>query len=140
MTAKRLISLSWPWLLIVVIGLLSAWLRYGFIEPPVLAHMCDDGNKPSSCGVREFIVIGFNNYSFGIAALIATALALVMKKPAVALLAAALGMFAVIMYCYYAGALALLIGCLRLLRLQADRMPAPGDQYGYGNRQVKTQP
>jgi hypothetical protein len=48
-----------------------------------------------------------------------------MKKPIVAWLAAALGMFAVIMYCYYAGAVALLIGCLRLLRLQVSRVTAP---------------
>jgi hypothetical protein len=124
MTAKRL-SILLPWLLIVVIGLLTAWLRYGFIEPPVLAHLCDDGNKPASCGVRAFIVIGFNSYGFGVAALVATLLAMIMKKPIVAWLAAALGMFAVIMYCYYAGAVALLIGCLRLLRLQVSRVTAP---------------
>jgi hypothetical protein len=131
MTANRLLNITWPWLLIVVIGLLSTWLRYGFIEPPALAHMCDDlAHQPSSCGIRQFIVIGFNTYSFGIAALVATVLALVMKNPAMAWLAAALGMFAVIMYCYNAGAIALLIGCLRLLRLQANRMPAPRHQHG----------
>jgi hypothetical protein len=141
MTAKRLLCMTLPWFLIVVIGLLSAWLRYGFIEPPVLAHMCDDlTHRPASCGIRQFIVIGFNTYSFGIAALVVTLLALIMKKPAMAWLAAALGMFAVVMYCYYAGAVALLLGCLRLLRLQANRMPAPGHQHGHGNRQVKTQP
>ncbi|GLQ49063.1 hypothetical protein ACFFJT_02485 [Dyella flava] len=141
MTAKQLLNVTWPWLLIVLIGLFSTWLRYGFIEPPALAHMCDDpAHGPSSCGIRRFIVLGFNSYSFGIAALVASALALIMKKPAMAWLAAALGLFAVIMYCYYAGAVALLIGCLRLLRLQANRMPAPGHQHGQANRQVKTQP
>jgi hypothetical protein len=140
MTTKRFISIALPWLLIVVIGLCSSWLRYGFIEPPTLAHMCDEGDVPAWCSLRQFIVIGFNNYSFGIAALVATALALIMKKPAIALLAAALGMFAVIMYCYYAGALALLIACLRLLRLQANRMPAPGNQHRQANRQVQGQP
>jgi hypothetical protein len=124
MTAKRL-SILLPWLLIVVIGLLTAWLRYGFIEPPALAHLCDDANKPASCGVRAFIVLGFNSYGFGVAALVATVLSLIMKKPIVAWLAAALGMFAVIMYCYYAGAVALLIGCLRLLRLQVSRVATP---------------
>lgn len=141
MTAKRLLHITWPWLLIIAIGLLSAWLRYGFIEPPSLAHRCDDlAHQPSSCDIRRFIVLGFNTYSFGMAALITTALGLVMKKPTMAWLAAALGMFALIMYCYYAGAIALLIGCLRLLRLQANRMPAPSHQYGQTNRQVKTQP
>jgi hypothetical protein len=142
MTAKRLISLISPWLLILAIGLLTAWLRYGFIEPPALAHLCDEGvsNRPSSCGFRQFIVLGFNTYGFGIAALIATVLALVIKKPVIAWLAAALGVFAVIMYCYDAGAIALLIGSLRLLRLQADRMPAPGNQHRHANRQVQAQP
>lgn len=142
MTAKRLLSVTWPWLLLVVIGLLATWLRYRFIEPAALAHMCDEGvsAKPASCGFRQFVVLGFNSYGFGIAALIATALALILKKPAIAWLAAALGVFAVIMYCYYAGAIALLVGCLRLLRLQANRMPTPGHQYGHGNRQVETQP
>jgi hypothetical protein len=140
MTAKRLFPILMPWLLIVVIGLLTAWLRYGFIEPPVLAHMCDDGNGSVSCQARSLIVLGFNTYSFGVIALIVTALAFVQKKPAIACLAAALGMFAIILYCYYAGAIALLIGCLRLVNLQKRSMPAPGDQNGYGNRQVKAQP
>jgi hypothetical protein len=140
MTAKRLTLLLLPWLLIAVIGLLTAWLRYGFIEPPVLAHMCDDGNKPASCGVRAFIVLGFNSYGFGIAALVATALSLILKKPAIAWLAAALGMFAVIMYCYYAGALALLIGCLRLLRLQVHHMAPPRHPHRDGDRQVHAKP
>jgi hypothetical protein len=142
MTAKRLISLSWPWLLIMVIGLLTTWLRYGFIEPADLAHQCDPGlpNRPASCGFRQFIVFGFNSYGFGMAALIATALALLLRKQAMAWLAAALGVFAVILYCYYAGAIALLIGCLRLLRLQANRMPAPSHQHGHADRQIKAQP
>ena len=140
MTAKRLFLIVLPWLLIVVLGLLTAWLRYGFIEPPALAHLCDDGNASASCEVRAFIVFGFNSYGFGIAALLAAALALTLKKPAMAWLAAALGVFAVIMYCYYAGAVALLVGCLRLLNLQKHGMPAPGNQHGRGNRQVKSQP
>lgn len=125
MTVKRLIPVLLPWLLIIVVGLLSAWLRYSFIEPPALAHRCDDGNIPAWCGLRHWLVIGFNSYSYGVAAIAATVLALFLKKPAVAWLAAALGLFAVTLYCYYAGAAALLIGCLRLLRLQANRMATP---------------
>jgi hypothetical protein len=141
MTAKRLTFILLPWLLILAVGLLTMWLRYGFIEPPALAHLCDDLNtRPASCSARTFIVIGFNSYGFGIAALVATALTLVMKKPAIAWLAAALGMFAVIMYCYYAGAVALLIGCLRLLRLQVNRVATPRHPHRNGNREVHGQP
>ena len=141
MTPRRLISILLPWLLIAVIGLLAAWLRYGFIEQPVLAHMCDDINhSTASCGVRTLIVLGFNSYSFGIAALVATVLALMLKKPLIAWLAAALGMFALIMYCYYAGAVALLIGCLHLLRLQVNHVAAPRHQHRNTDRQVQAKP
>ncbi|GAB2567999.1 hypothetical protein ISP15_16535 [Dyella jejuensis] len=140
MTAKRLTPLLMPWLLIVAVGVLAAWLRYGFIEPPALAHRCDDAGGPAWCGIRQLLVIGFNSYGFGFAALAATVLALILKRPAIACLAAVLGVFAVIMYCYDAGAVSLLIGSLRLLRLQANRMEAPRRQHGQGNRQVHGQP
>lgn len=140
MTSKHPLPVVLPWFLIVLIGLLAAWLRYGFIEPPALAHLCEDGLPPAWCGVRQLIVIGFNSYGYGITAIIVTALALIMKKPWIAWLAAVLGVFALIMYCFYAGAVALLVGCLRLLRLQANRMNTPGHQHGHGNRQIHSQP
>jgi hypothetical protein len=142
MTAKRTLRALLPWLMLVVIGLASAWLRYRFIEPAALAHMCDEGNAhiPASCGFRHAVVIGFNTYSFGIAALVVTAAALVSKNRFIAWLAAALGLFAVIIYCYYAGAVALLIGCLRFVRLQVNGMPTPVDPYRHRDRNVQTQP
>jgi hypothetical protein len=140
MTTKRLTPILLPWLLLAVAGFATAWLRYDFIEPPALAHLCDDSNGPASCGLRTAIVIGFNTYGFGIAALIVTLIALFSKKPAIAWLASALGLFALIMYCYYAGAIALLIGCLRLVRLQANGMAAPVDVYRPGDRQVQAKP
>jgi hypothetical protein len=142
MTAKRTILALLPWLMLAVIGLASAWLRYRFIEPAALAHMCDAGNAhiPASCGFRHAVVIGFNTYSFGIAALVVTAVGLVSKNRFIAWLAAALGLFAVIIYCYYAGAVALLIGCLRFLRLQVNGMPAPVNPYRHRDRNVQTQP
>lgn len=141
MTAnKRFAPFALPWLLIVVIGLLAAWLRYGFIEPPALGHVCDDGNAPSWCWARQWVVIGFNTYGYGIAAIIAAALAMLAKKSWLAALAAALGLFALILYCYYAGAIALLVACLRLVRLQANSMATPGHPNRHGNREIQTQP
>lgn len=137
---KRLVPIALPWLLIVVIGVLAAWLRYGFIEPPAFGHACEDGNAPGWCWARQLVVIGFNTYGYGIAAIVVTVLAMIGKKPWLAALAAALGMFALMLYCYYAGAVALLVGSLRLLRLQANRMPAPGNPNRHGNRQVQPQP
>ncbi len=140
MTAKRLLPTLLPWILLVLVGLLAAWLRYGFIEPPAIGNMCEDNNAPGWCGIRQVLVLGFNNYSYGIAALVVTLIALPSKKLAIAWLAAALGLFAVIMYCYYAGAVALLIGCLRLVRVQANRMASPVDEHRQRNGQVQPQP
>jgi hypothetical protein len=142
MTTRRLIPTLLPWLLLIAVALASAWLRYDFIEPADLAHQCDAGNAqiPASCGLRAAIVVGFNTYGFGVAALVAMLAALLSKKTGLAWLAAALGMFALTMYCYYAGAIALLIGCLRLLRLQANGMTPPVGVDGPRNRQVQAKP
>ncbi|RUL74865.1 hypothetical protein [Dyella choica] len=127
MTARRFFPIALPWFLLVAAGLTAVWLRYGFIQPPELAHLCDDGKGPAWCGAREAIVIGFNTYGYGIAAIIAAALALIRSKPWLACLAAALGVFALTLYCYIPGAIALLVGSLRLVRLQA--MATPGDPH-----------
>ncbi|MFC3652497.1 hypothetical protein ACFONN_13150 [Dyella humi] len=140
MTARRFIPIAMPWLLIVMIGLLGAGLRYGLIESRTLADLCDDGSPPSWCSVRLAVVIGFSRYGYGVAAIIVTALAMIWSKPWLAGLAAALGVFALNLYCYDAGAIALLIGSLRLVRLQANRMAAPSHQDRHGNRQIQPQP
>lgn len=141
MSTRRFFPTALPWLLLLAFGLFTAWLRYGFIEPPELAHLCDDTHGPAWCGVRTAIVLGFNSYGFGIAALIVTALSLILKKPWLAWLAAALGVLAVILYCFYAGAFALLVGSLRLVRLQTNRMMVtPGHPHRHGNRQIQSQP
>ncbi|HTV84909.1 MAG TPA: hypothetical protein VME63_05870 [Dyella sp.] len=137
-----MIRILLPWLLLVAVALASAWLRYDFIEPADLAHQCDKGNAhiPASCGLRAAIVVGFNTYGFGVAALIAMLVALFSRQRAMAWLAAALGMFALTLYCYYAGAVALLVGCLRLVRLQANSMAMPVDVEGPRDRQVQAKP
>jgi type IV secretory pathway VirB3-like protein len=141
MSAKRLFPIVLPWLLLVAFGLLAAWLRYGFIQPPELAHLCDDANGPAWCGARAALVLGFNSYGFGFAAIVVTVLSLIWKKPWLAGLAAGLGVFALILYCPDAGALALLLGSLRLIRLQTNRMVmTPGHPHRHGNRQIQTQP
>ncbi|TAM28639.1 MAG: hypothetical protein EPN68_05165, partial [Rhodanobacter sp.] len=73
------------------------------------------------------------------AALAAAVLALLWKHIFPAWLAAALGAFALMMYCPDAGALALLVGSLRLLRLQATNT-APLGEHRHGDRQAQPQP
>lgn len=128
-----------PWLLVITAGLLAAWLRYGLVQPPAFAHRCSAGTGPAWCSLRLLAVNGFLSYGYGYAALIAAVLALWWKRAFLAWLAAAMGAVALVMYCADAGALALLIGCLRLLRLQATRA-APFGEHRHGNRQTQPQP
>lgn len=131
-----------PWLLLLLPALFAAWLRYGLIEPPAAAQQCAAALAPAWCGLRQIAVRGFLSDGYGIAALAATALALSWRRPASAWLAAALGLVAVLLYCYQAGALALLIGALLLLRNRPRGAPTalPGDQHGSGQQQVQAEP
>ena len=139
MNTRRWLRLIWPWLLVVVVAGLAVWLRYGLIEPPTMEHQCDGTGGPAWCAWRQLAVQGFLSYTYGYVALGAAALALVWKHPFAAWLAAALGAFALLMYCPDAGAPALLIGCLRLLRSQATR-DTPVGEYRQGHRKIQHQP
>jgi hypothetical protein len=127
-----------PWLALLAVGLATAWLRYGLIQPSHVAALCGDAGSPAWCTWRQWLVLGFLHDVYGVLALVAAALALFSRRPAVAWLAAALGLFALGLYCYQAGALAFLVGCLRLLRLQAGT--SPGAQYRPGQGEVQGQP
>jgi hypothetical protein len=139
LSSRRLLSLALPWLLVIVAALLAAWLRFDLVQPPALAHQCSAGNGPAWCPLRTLAVQAFLSYAYGYAALAAAVLALLWKHIFPAWLAAALGAFALMMYCPDAGALALLVGSLRLLRLQATNT-APLGEHRHGDRQAQPQP
>ncbi|WEN15274.1 hypothetical protein PY254_00920 [Rhodanobacter sp. AS-Z3] len=130
---------GWPWLALLLVALGVAWLRYGVIEPGSMAQQCSAGQLPWWCSSRQLLVLGFLHNVYGMAALAATALALLWKRPWLAWLAAALGIVALQLYCFESGALAALVGCLRLLRLQANAL-TPGGQYRHHQQQVHPQP
>lgn len=128
-----------PWLGVLVVGLLAMALRLSFIEPPAVAHRCAAALPPWWCALRQQLVVGFLTDAYGYVALAVAAIALVWRRAWLAWLAAALGAFALQMYCYEAGALALLVGSLRLLRLQANGA-TPAQQHRQRQRQVQPQP
>ncbi len=128
-----------PWLAIMLVGLAAAALRYQVVEPNQIGAWCSAGDAPAWCAWRHALVSGFLNYSYGYAALAAVLPALLWRHPAPAWLAAALGAFALQLYCVEAGALALLVGSLRLLRCQAATLPSTA-QHRDGQGQVQTQP
>lgn len=110
-----------PWAIIIVAALAATWLRYGFIEPSDSAHLCESTTGPWWCGTRTLIVQGFLTYAYGYAAVLLALLSLFWRSTFAAVLAASMGVFALQLYCYEGGALALLIGTLRLVRVQYDR-------------------
>lgn len=132
--------LAWPWLSLLAVALTAAWLRYGLVEASAIGAQCSASGAPWWCSWRHVLVLGFLDNIYGIAALLAAALALVRPRLALAWLAAALGVFALELYCFQSGAVALLIGCLRLLRTQAQIYASPVDQHRQRQRQVQAQP
>jgi hypothetical protein len=130
--------LALPWMLLLAVALVTAWLRYGLIESSAIGQLCGASHAPSWCSGRRWLVLGFLHNVYGVVALIAAVLALLRQRPWLAWLAAALGVFALELYCFEAGALALLIGCLRLLRLQARA--APIEQHRQRQQQIQSQP
>jgi hypothetical protein len=117
----------WPWALLLAVALATAWLRYGLIESQAIGQQCEAVAAPTWCGLRQWLILGFLYHVYGVAALLIAVLSLLSQRRWLAWLAAALGMFAFQLYCFEIGAVALLIGCLRLLRLQARA--APVDQH-----------
>lgn len=128
-----------PWLLLAAFWLAFAWLRYDFIGSTAVAQVCGANQPPAWCGIRQALVLGFLHDVYGMAALVAAALALFARRAWLAWLAATLGALALTWFCFESGALALLIGCLRLLRLQLAAR-APGEKQRQRDRQVQTQP
>lgn len=129
-----------PWLLLLAVALGAAWLRYGLVESSAIGQLCSSEHPPLWCNWRQTLVLGFLHNVYGIAALIAATLALLFRRISLAWLAAALGAFALLLYCFEAGALALLIGSLRLLRLQVSARMSPVDQHRQRDQQVQSQP
>ncbi|MEO9078748.1 MAG: hypothetical protein ABI268_05500 [Rhodanobacter sp.] len=109
-----------PWLLVLAVAVAATWLRYGLIESSAIGQQCASGPGTWWCEGRQWVVVGFLHHVYGIAALILALAALCSKRLWLAWLAAALGAFALQLYCVETGALGWLIGSLRLLRLQAD--------------------
>lgn len=143
---KRTLTLVLPWLLLIALGAVPLMLRYGLVESPEVGRLCETG-KTLACGIRHATVMGFITGNigglrigvYGWVALAATVLALWRTSTFTAWLAAATGLVAVVLYCFEPGALALLVGCLRLVRVQTGGA-APRDQRGAPEQEIRAQP
>lgn len=137
---RRTWRLALPWLLLLAVGVATLVLRFGLIESSAVGELCSGRLAPWWCQWRAWLVFGFLHQIYGVLALLATAIAMFSRRPALAWLSAALGAFALQLYCVEPGALALLLGCLRLLRLQADTRRAPAEQHRQRQQHVQAQP
>lgn len=127
-------------MLLLAVALAATWLRYGLIESSAIGQLCSGSHSPPWCRWRQYLVLGFLHDVYGIVALLAAALTLLSRRVPLAWFAAALGAFALLLYCYEAGALALLIGCLRLLRLQLPAPVPPLSQHRHRDQEIQSQP
>lgn len=136
----RVSRLAWPWLLLLAVGLGTLMLRFDLIESSTIGALCSDRLAPWWCQWRAWLVFGFLHQIYGVLALLVAATAMFSRQQALAWLGAALGVFALQLYCVEPGALALLLGCLRLLRLQADARRTPVEPHRQRQRQIQAQP
>ena len=132
--------LALPWLLLLAVGVGTLALRFGLIESSAIGELCSERLAPWWCQWRAGLVFGFLHQIYGVVALLAAAAAMFSRRQVFAWLGAALGAFALQLYCVEPGALALLLSCLRLLRLQADARCAPAEQHRQRQQQVQAQP
>lgn len=106
------------WIAIAAVAGLAMLARYLLVEPAAVAHLCDTGGGPWWCGARAAVIATFSGYGLGYAALGLAALALALRRAPVAWAAAATGAAALVLYCFEAGAVGLLVGVLVLARAQ----------------------
>jgi len=124
---KSIFRTALPWTVIVGVALAASVVRYGFVEPPQIAHACEVQTGPWWCSARNLVVQGFLSYGYGYAAVLAALLAVFWRSTFAAVLAVCLGVVALQLYCYEGGALALLVGTLRLVRVQSGGSRFSGD-------------
>lgn len=136
MSPRRRGPMLLAWSGLLAVGALAAMLRYWLVEPPALGERCAAvGMIDGWCALRGWVVAGFLTNAFGYAALAAAALALLRQRAWTAWLAAALGAFALELYCYQSGALALLLGAVLLVRAAPRRQ-----QHGEAEQRIQAQP
>jgi len=127
-----------PWLLIAAVGGLAAVVRFLFIEPAAIGETCEAHATLWWCSLRLLVVQGFLHHIYGVAAVAAAVASLAVRRRWLAMLAAALGVFAMVLYDVELGSFALLVGVLREARLRAGGSPLHED--GHGQQHVHAAP
>jgi hypothetical protein len=127
-----------PWLLIAAVGGLAAAVRFLFIEPAAIGETCQAQVALWWCSLRLVLVQGFLYHVYGGAAAAVAIASLAARRPWLATLAAALGVFSMVLYGVELGSFALLVGVLREARLRAGGSPL--DENGHRQQHVHAAP
>ncbi|HEY4143724.1 hypothetical protein [Pinirhizobacter sp.] len=139
MPIRRILRTLTPWLLILAAGGLAAVVRFLFIEPAAIGETCEAQAALWWCSLRLLLVKGFIFHQlYGWVAFAVAIASMTMRRPWLAVLAAALGIYAMVLYCVELGAFALLVGILREVRLRAGG--SPFDKNGHGQQHVHATP
>lgn len=119
----------------------AVWVRFGLIENGAVANACFalHGGAPS-CIARAAAISASQRGWLTLAAVLTLALALFWKHPLTAWFAVAAGGVALALYSDEAGAAALLVGVLRLVRAQLDARGGPRQQHRRSEQQVAEHP
>ena len=127
-----------PWLLIAAAGGLAAAVRFLFIEPAAIGETCEAQAALWWCSLRLLLVQGFYYNIYGWTAVALAIASLAVRRQWLAVLAAAIGVYAMVLYCVELGSFALLVGVLREARLRAGG--SPFDENGRGQQHVHAAP
>jgi hypothetical protein len=128
------------WLTVALAVGFTYWLRMDWIQSAPVAQQCLAGLHSAGCMARAAAVAAFLSGGVTVMAAVAAVLALFWKHPFSAWLATLAGGVALVLYSPEAGAAALLIGTLRLVRLQIGARARPGDQHRGGQQHVAQRP
>ncbi|GEM_PF-5468318 len=128
------------WSSLAVFLALALWLRVGYIESAATAHRCLAGMHGLGCLARHMAVVAFGSGALRMGAAGLALLALIWKHPLSAWLAALAGGIALVLYSPEIGAAALLVGSLRLVRLQHESAAQPGHDDGRREQSVAQEP
>lgn len=99
----------------------AAAIRYGVIQPPQLGWTCQAAGHPWWCTPREALILTLQAGALGWCGVAAGLVSLLGGGRAICALAVVCGAASLLLYGAGAGALGLLLGLLRALRLRAGR-------------------
>ncbi len=106
-----------PWAVAIVACALAVLARTFFIQPAALAHACE-ARMAWWCVLRLWIIYTYAWHTIGQVAVLLVIAALFVRHVWLAAAALAVGLCALVLYCYEPGAFAALSGALILLRRQ----------------------